>query len=292
MPDESRPEFEAPDQQLDGSARPVERPPAQPPAHPTEPPEVPEPPEPPTKNAPSRWPNMARSPWILATVALATAVAVGVTAWTLNGSDGKPNPARFTSMPAEPCSLVPGGTLEQYVPNSDPPVPGVAKNSATERYIACEWTEPSVAAAGTKTLTTHRLNIAVRLHLDGVSPAKSEYDAAWGGAGAMAGTAKGAAGDLHAEAPTVTRIGDQAFTHYSTLKGPLGQSGAVAATVRLRNAVISVRYTGTTSPLDKTGSPKPNASKPLDEATARTAAETVTRSVTDTLKACTKCLTH
>ncbi|WUH98135.1 hypothetical protein OHR68_32225 [Spirillospora sp. NBC_00431] len=283
MPDESRPEFEAPDQHLDGSDRPVEQPPVEPPEQAS---------EPPPKDAASRWPGMARRPWVLGAAALAVAVAIGGTAWALNGSDEEPEPARFTSMPAEPCSLVPGGTLEQYVPNSDPPVPGEAKNSATERYIACEWSEPPEGSAGAKALTAHRLNVAIRLHLDGQAGAKSEYDAAWAGAKAMAGTAKGAAGALHAEAPVATRIGEHAFTHYSTLKGPLGQSGTAAATVHLRNAVITVRYTGTTSPLDKGASPKASTPKPLDEAPARSGAENVARGITNTLAACTKCLTR
>lgn len=156
----------------------------------------------------------------------------------------------------EPCSLVPGETLERYVPNSEPPVPSEARNSADARYEACEWAEPMGAAGSAETLTSHRLNVAVRLHLDGTEPAKSEYDAAWGGARSMAGTADGAAGALHAEAPVTMGIGDQAFAQHLTLSGSLGRSGSVAATVRLRNAVISVRYRGRRRRAGVDGAPK------------------------------------
>jgi hypothetical protein len=189
----------------------------------------------------------------------------------------------------EPCSLVPGETLERYVPRSDPPVPNEAVNSADERYGACEWEEPA-GARGVRVV--HRLNVSVRLHLDGVASAKAEYDAAWNGARSMAGTTKGAPGSLHAEAPGVARIGDQAFAQHLTLSGPLGRTGTVAATVRLRNAVISVRFRGTSTPLDVDGSPKTRAASPLDEAAARAGAEAAARDVAGALAACHDCLSR
>lgn len=220
----------------------------------------------------------------LAVVALSGAV------WASTG-DGESGSATFTSTP-EPCTLVPWTALEQHVPNSSPPVPSETGPSATERYAACEWTEPQQGTAGAETLTFHRLNVAVRLHLDGVKQAEAEYDAAWNGARALDGTSKAAGGSLHAEAPIVIEMGDQAFVGYTTLKGPLGEAGTVTATVRLRNAVITVRYRGTTSRLGKDGSPKADASKALDEEAARAGAETIAKGVVDALSNCADCLSR
>ncbi|MEU8123203.1 hypothetical protein AB0C21_31205 [Spirillospora sp. NPDC049024] len=267
----------APDQQLDGSDRLGEEARV-------------EVPEPAAEEAeahvavPRRW---WASRWALGAGALVLVAAAGGV-WAVSGSSGESGPARFTSMP-EPCSLVPGETLERYVPMSDPPVPSKARNSPDERYEACEWAEP-VGAKGVG--TSRRLNVSVRLHLDGLTSAKSEYDAAWDGARSMAGTAKGAPGSLHAEAPAAIGIGDQAFTQHLTLTGPLGRSGSVAATVRLRNAVISVRFRGTTSPLGVDGSPKVGKAVPLDEAAARAGAEAAAREIAKTLAACEDCLSR
>ncbi|MCQ0008422.1 hypothetical protein [Actinomadura madurae] len=276
MSEGSRPEFVAPEQQLDGSERPVEEQAAEAPA-------------PPPRDA-RRWSRLTHRRWVLGAVALAL-VAGGGAFWALGGPSGESEAGRFTSMP-EPCSLVPGETLERYVPNSEPPVPSEARNSADARYEACEWAEPMGAAGSAETLTSHRLNVAVRLHLDGTEPAKSEYDAAWGGARSMAGTADGAAGALHAEAPVTMGIGDQAFAQHLTLSGSLGRSGSVAATVRLRNAVISVRYRGTTSPAGVDGAPKAGKTAPLDEAEARAGAEAVARGIAGTLAACKDCVSR
>ncbi|TDC90348.1 hypothetical protein [Actinomadura sp. 7K507] len=281
MSDESRPTFEPPDQRLDGADRTAGEPPADPP----EPADLP---VPVTETAKSRWPRITRRRWALVSGAVALAAASGA-AWALGGHDGGSAPARFTSIP-EPCLLVPGYTLERHVPNSDAPVPAKAATSATERYGACEWAEPSLGPPGAKTLTAHRLNVAVRLHLGGATQAESEFDAAWNGARSMAGKSQGAGGSLHAEAPSVIGIGDRAFTHYSTLKGPLGRSGTATVTVRLDNAVISVRYRGTTSELGKDGSPKAGASKAPDEEATRADAETIAKSVTDTLATCADCV--
>jgi hypothetical protein len=276
----SRPEFVAPEQQLDGSERPVEEPVAEP---------VEQAPEPPAGEVPRRFP-LTGGRWIAGAGALVLVAAGGIF-WALSGPSRETAPPRFTSMP-EACSLVPGEALERYVPNSEPPVPSEARNSAGDRYEACEWAEPMGAARGVKTLTSHRLNVSVRLHLDGVKPAKSEYDAAWGGARSMAGTTDGDVGSLHAEAPTVIGIGDQAFTQHLTLTGSLGRSGTVAATVRLRNAVISVRYRGTTSPAGVDGSPKAGTTAPLGEAEARAGAEAVARGIAGTLATCEDCLSR
>jgi hypothetical protein len=271
----SRPEFVAPEQQLDGSERSAEEPDAGPPEAPAE------------MAEPRRWPSRASGRRLALAAGALALVAAGGGAWALSGPSGDSTSARFTSVP-EPCALVPGETLERYVPGSDPPVPSKAKNSADERYEACEWAEPMGARAA-RTLTSHRLNVSVRLHLDGVKPAKSEYDAAWGGARSMAGTSDADVGSLHAEAPTVIGVGDQAFAQHLTLTGSLGRSGTVATTVRLRNAVITVRYRGTTSPLGVDGSPKAGKAAPLDEAAAREGAEAVARSITNTLATCKDC---
>ncbi|MEO3826961.1 hypothetical protein [Actinomadura sp. B10D3] len=246
--------------------------------------------EEPAANAPHRrWWSTASGRWGLVAGAVVLVAAGAV--WALRGASGESEAGRFTSMP-EACSLVPGEALERYVPNSEPPVPSEARNSANDRYEACEWAEPMGSATGAKTLASHRLNVAVRLHLDGVDPAKSEYDAAWGGARAMAGTTDGAAGALHAEAPVTLGVGDQAFAQHLTLTGSLGRSGTVAATVRLRNAVISVRYRGTTSPAGVDGAPKAGKTAPLDEAQARAGAETVARGIAGTLATCKDCVSR
>ncbi|WP_396445965.1 hypothetical protein [Actinomadura sp.] len=231
-----------------------------------------------------RWWAAGRRRWAVGAGALVL-VAGGV-GWAVSASSGDSAPARFTSMP-KPCELVPGETLERYVPRSDPPVPNEAANSADERYEACEWAEPP-GAKGVR--ASHRLSVSVRLHLDGAASAKAEYDAAWDGANSMAGTAKGAPGSLHAEAPSVARIGDQAFTQHLTLSGPLGATTTAAATARLRNAVITVRFRGTRSPLDVDGSPKTREAAPMDEATALAGAEAAARGIADTLAACEECL--
>ncbi|XRQ10845.1 hypothetical protein ACN3XK_08105 [Actinomadura welshii] len=284
---EPHPEFEPPDQRLDGSQRTAGEPspgtpgPAAVPFGQAEPAAAP------------RWRRLTRRPWPLAAGALALAILSGAVlsgaVWALTGDDGESGPAAFTSMP-EPCTLVPGPALERHVPNSAPPVPNEAEPSATERYAACEWAEPQLGPAGTEELSSHRLNVAVRLRLDGVEQAEAEYDAAWNGARTLNGTSTTAGGSLHAEAPAVIELGDQAFVHYTALKGPLGQAGTAAATVRLRNAVVTVRYRGTTSQLTKDGSPKAGASKALDEEAARAGAETVAKGVTETLANCTDCL--
>ncbi len=219
--------------------------------------------------------------------AFAAAAVLGTAVWATSGSGDDARPTRFTSMP-EACSLVPGEILERIVPRSEPPVPSTAQNSTTARYAACEWSEPpGIARPGTT--AAHRLDISVRLHLDGDAAAKSEYDAAWRGARAMAGTATGAPGDLHGEAPSVVRIGEQAFTQHLTLNGTLGRSGTVKTTARLRNAVITVRYTGATAE-PGTADPKTREKPPLDEATARNGAEQVARAVTEALTRCGTCL--
>ncbi|TDB95621.1 hypothetical protein [Actinomadura sp. 7K534] len=281
---ESRPEFEPPDQQLDGSQRPTGDPPADPP----EPAAVPFAQAGPA--AEPRWRRTARRPWPLAAGALAV-VALSGAVWASTGDGGESGSATFTSTP-EPCTLVPWTALEQHVPNSSPPVPSETGPSATERYAACEWTEPQQGTAGAETLTFHRLNVAVRLHLDGVEQAEAEYDAAWNGARTLGGTSKAAGGSLHAEAPIVIEMGDEAFVGYTTLKGSLGEAGTVTATVRLRNAVITVRYRGTTSRLGKDGSPKAGASKALDEEAARAGAETIAKGVVDALSNCADCLSR
>lgn len=268
LSDGSRPEFVASEQELDGSTRVVEDVAA----------EMPEP------EARRRW-SGSRRRW--AAGAGAVALVAGGVGWGVYAVSGEDEPARFTSMP-EPCSLVPGEMLERYVPLSDPPVPDKDAKSAGERYAACSWAErPGLAGVQ----ASRRLDVSVRLHLEGVAPAKAEYDAAWSGARTMEGTSKGASGSLRAEAPVLLRVGDQAFAQHLTLTGPLGQSGTAAATVRLRNAVITVRFRTTASPAGKDASPKtPEA--PLDKANGRAAAEAAARSATAALAACGTCLSR
>ncbi|SNT26724.1 hypothetical protein SAMN05443665_102186 [Actinomadura meyerae] len=274
MSEGSRPEFIASEQQLDGSYRPVEEPPTEEP-----------PAEAPEAAASRRWPGRRR--WWAAGAGALVLVAGGV-GWWVQAASGEDEPARFTSMP-EPCSLVPGETLEQYVPRSDPPVPNEAENSADERYAACSWAErPGLAGVQ----ASRRIDVSVRLHLDGTASAKSEYDAAWNSARTMEGTSTDAPGSLRAEAPTLIRVGDQAFAQNLTLTGPLGRSGTAAATVRLRNAVITVRFRATVSPDAKDASPKTREAPPVDKASARAAAEAAARSATSALAACRTCLSR
>ncbi|MFB4308697.1 hypothetical protein [Actinomadura sp. GTD37] len=259
----------ASEQELDGSARVVEDAPA----------EAPEP------AARGRRP-VPRGRW--AAGAGAVALIAGGIGWGVHAASGEAEPARFTSMP-EPCSLVPGETLERYLPLTDPPVPDEGAKSADERYVGCSWVErPGL----TGVQASRRLDVSVRLHLKNVTLAEAEYDAAWNGARTMEGTSKGAPGSLRAEAPTLIRIGDRAFAQYLTLTGPLGRSGTAAATVRLRNAVITVRFRATASPAGKDASPKTREAPPLDKAAARAAAEAAARGMTAALTACRTCLSR
>ncbi|MFD0691563.1 hypothetical protein [Actinomadura fibrosa] len=215
----------------------------------------------------------------------------GAAVWAGVGGEDHKSEARFTSSP-DVCSSVPGATLERYVPNAEGPSAVPATVSAQERYAACAWEEP-VAGKGGTTLTSHRLNVAVRLHLDDTGRAQAEYDDAWRGAGAMAGTAKAQAGSIDSEAPSVVGgVGDRMFTQHRTLDSALGRSGTVAATVLLRNAVITVEYRGATFPLERDGTAKLKDSRPMDEATARAGAEAVARDLVGALNACGKCLSR
>lgn len=280
-----RPEFEASDQQLDGSYRPPAGTPAEA-SGPAEPVGHAEPIGHTEPAAGSRWPGSLRRPRILAAAAVVVAAACGA-AWALGG-DEQSGPARFTTLP-EPCLLVPGTTLERHVPDSGPPVAGESDTSETERYASCEWAEPLPGAAGDET-AAHQLTVAVRLHLDGVAPAKSEYEGAWTGARHLSGTSRSASGSLHAEAPALVDIGDEAFTSYTTLTGPLGRSGTATTTVRLRNAVITVRFRETITPPGKDASPKGGASRAPDEDAARAGAEEAAEGVADALANCKDCL--
>lgn len=276
LSDGPRPEFVAPDQMLDGSDRPQD---VAGQAH-----FVPEATAEPETHG-------GRRRWLWSGAAAAAVLLAGAAAWAGSGSgEEHPAVARFTSMP-DLCSTVSRGTLGQYAPNAADPIADPVQDSGSQRYGTCGWAEPTEGKG--RSLTSRQVRVAIRLHLDGSRLAESDYDAAFGGAVGMAGTAKSPLGSLHAEAPNqVSGIGERAFSHHRTLAGSLGKSGTVATTVLLRNAVIAVEYRGSTFPLASDGTAKLGESTPLDEAAARSGAEAIARDVTRALASCTSCLTR
>ncbi|MBE1533341.1 hypothetical protein [Actinomadura algeriensis] len=221
----------------------------------------------------------------------ATLMVVGAT--VLIATSGEESPAReqYASFP-ELCASTSEGAFRKYMPNAAPAAESTTEETAPGTlYTTCEWAEP-MTQDGAKAVTSRRLRVAARLHGgdDAIAAATSEYDAAWGGAKSMAGTDDGSMGSLHAEAPsTVADLGDHAFTHHRTLTSELADSGTVAATVRLRNVVVTVDYRGSTFPLDGDGSPKLAESTPLDEETARAGAVAIARDVANAFETCTDC---
>jgi hypothetical protein len=195
----------------------------------------------------------------------------------------------------DPCTAVPRATIERLAPKAGTAEPYKPDGSASgERFVQCTWDEPT-AGEGSGRLTSRNIIVGIRLLLDGEGEtgptrAREAYKAAWDSARAGQGRTTGAPAEIRFQAPFfLAGIGDEAFARPIQSKGSLGNAGKVLVTVRLRNALVTTEFRGSTYPLDKDGFPDFAKAVPLDTQTARSGAETMARELTAALAACAAC---
>jgi hypothetical protein len=220
-----------------------------------------------------------RPVWLGGAAAVAVLASAGaVLMWPGDDGGSAEAGARFRSLP-EACASVPASTVERLVPNA---------RDAKPSEGGCEWKEPTAGNGGER-LTARSITVGFELQ-DGTVRARQVYKTLWDTARNGSGRSAGEPAEIVYRPPfPLAGLGDEAFARAVQSKGSLGRNGKVVVTVRLRNAIITTEYRGSTYPLDKAGFPEHDKAEPMDTPTARAGAEEVARSAAAALAACSGC---
>ncbi|MEV4254032.1 hypothetical protein AB0J52_12815 [Spirillospora sp. NPDC049652] len=249
--------------------------------------------DPPTPETVAPPPPQASAPrgnrrlLIAGAIGAAVVVVLGGVAWAVGGSsEEKPKEERYASFPAA-CSTVTKPTIAQFVPRAEPPV---GDRSGSKDHSWCLWAGPMRATAGGKRILyrTARVDITA---FESVASAKSAYDSSWRTAIGFSGSNSTLGGGKLAgdASEPINGLGDQAFYYHRTSSTTLGKSGESGETVRARNLIVTVSYTGFNARADELGTPADTGRTPLDNATGRPGADALSRDVVNALTTCPTC---
>jgi hypothetical protein len=271
------PEDRPPDQNL---PRPTFLPPEDPPGPPAWDPGLPE---------PARTWSSAIMPIAVVTVLLLG--IAGIAFITMNDtSSGPPAPSataaavRFRRLPP-PCTTVSTPTVRRLVADAGT-LTGPATTQADRIAVRCSW-DDSYAPRKRHGFRDQSLKVEMYAYLNG--PITSGLDTAKIALDSRRNVARETSNKVddnglvftYGPLTEFTGLGDEAFSTYSTVRLPMpGEHLPSTATVtmRLGNAVVEVTYSAS----DRAGAP-------LDDRTARRAAESAARDVAAALTACTSC---
>jgi hypothetical protein len=165
-----------------------------------------------------------------------------------------------------------------------------------EVFAACNWTA-GTGAAGRGARGQRRLHVEVRVslpraNLSGLEAARRQYAAALAAAEDMA--AKRLTVDTgtveHWAVLPLRDLGDGGFAQYEQTQGDTARAGLGRVVARLRNAVVTVEYSGANYPVGQNGFPDRSRASPLDGSTAQQGAAGVAIQLTKALAACVVCM--
>jgi hypothetical protein len=84
-------------------------------------------------------------------------------------------------------------------------------------------------------------------------------------------------------------VGDEAYKQFETWESSYTRNGSGHVTVRIRNAIIEVKYTGSDYRVGNLHLPDKATSRPLNEAAAQKSADDIAREVAASLTSCASC---
>jgi hypothetical protein len=245
-------------------------------------------------------PALARRGRVIALVTSCLLVLGAVLAWA-NGfvsGDGPEEPQGFARL-TDVCTMVSAGSIQplELLSTGRPYAPPGGGTLRAEAYAACSWTTGRPIWSGTGPHRQRRLHANVRVLLPradmtGHAAARTQYAAALAGARDMAAKRVRLDAGTTEYWPVVPLrgVGDAAYGQYEINRSGVTSVGLGRAVVRLRNAVITVEYSGTDYPADQRGFADRSKATPLAGENAQLGATGVAAELTQELAACLVCL--
>jgi hypothetical protein len=211
------------------------------------------------------------------------------------GPAEQPGFARLTDV----CTMVPAASVQplELEATGRPYAPPGGGTLRAEAYAACGWTTGRSIWSGTGPHHQRRLHAGVRVLLTredmtGHTAARLQY------AAALAGALDMAAKRIRLDAGTteywsvvpLRGVGDAAYGQYELNRSGVSSVGLGRAVVRLRNAVITVEYSGSDFPADRRGFADRSKAIPLAGENAQQGAAAVAVELTRALATCVTCM--
>jgi hypothetical protein len=237
---------------------------------------------------------------VLALVTGGILVLGGALVWAnrLPGGAGPAEPPGFTRL-TDICSMVPAASVQPLVPRSAgrPYAPPGGGTLRAEAYAACSWTTGRSIWTGSAPHRQRRLHVNVRVLLTrdkmtGQAATRLQYAAALAGAQDMAAKRIRLDSGTTEYWPVVPLrgIGDTAYGHYEINRSGVSNVGLGRTIVRLRNAFITVEYSGSDYPSTRSGFADRSRATPVAGADAQQGAARVAAELTRALAACFTCM--
>jgi hypothetical protein len=254
---------------------------------------------PPPEPVPVARARPARRGRLIALVTAGVLVLGAALAWAngLTGHNHRAEPRGFARL-TDVCPMVPASSVEPLGPSSvgRPNLPPGGSTLRAEVYAGCRWTGGQGIWTGRGPREQRRLSVSVRVSLprDGTSghaATRLLYAAALTGARDMAAKHIRLDSGITEYWPVraLPRVGDAAYGQYEINRSGTSVVGLGRAVARLRNALITVEYSGVDYPADRHGFADRSKATPLNSEKAQRGAADVATTLTYGLAACTTC---
>jgi hypothetical protein len=214
------------------------------------------------------------------------------------GDAGPAEPPGFARL-TDVCTMVPAASVQPLELESigRPYAPPGGGTLRAEAYAACGWTTGRSIWRDTGPHHQRRLHASVRVLLPradmtGHTAARLQYAAVLAGAREMAAKRVRLDAGTTEYWPVVPLrgVGDAAYRQYEVNRSGVSTVGLGRAVVRLRNAVITVEYSGSDYPADRRGFADRSKAGPLAGENAQQGAAAVAVELTRALAACVTCV--